>query len=381
MSLTTSRRRFALRTAVATAALTGMVLAPAATAFADTTPKADSAASTTAEGALVRTDQLKGGLTAKVYRHGDTDIYYTAVVLKGDQQLGTLTAGAGHAAKESRVFEGIQVTLTGTGAVTSVSDHGSDGQGPETPAGVLVHKDTLKGGLSAEVYRHGEKAEVFYSATIRSGSKFLGTLAAGHGFKKEETKLFGDISVTLFSDGRVTSVNDHGSDGQGPETPVKCVATVQKDIGAGLEALLTISPSGPSVVFRSFGDGKVFETLDRKHPKLPASAGIIGEILNPDSHTPQLRTIVEGGGHPASVTDFPKLPKGCSFLYGNTPDSGTDENGTQTTVIPKGGVAAGAEYEQGNDHMLVTAGGAAAALSAAGIGFVALRRRRASAGR
>lgn len=382
MSLTTSRRRLALRTAVATAALAGMVLAPAATALADTTPKAGSTASTTAEGTLVRTDQLKGGLTAKVYRHGDTDTYYTAVVLKGDRQLGTLTAGAGHAAQESRVFEGIQVTLTGTGAVTSVSDSGSDGQGPETPDGVLVHKDKLEGGLTAHVYRYGEKGEkdIFYSATIRSGSKFLGTLAAGHGFKNKETKLFGDISVTLFSDGRITSVNDHGSDGQGPEAPVKCVATSQTDIGAGMEALLTISPSGPSVVFRSFGDGKVFAQLDRKNPRLPASAGIVGEIIDPESHTPRLRTIVEGGGHPATITDFPKLPKGCSFTYGNK-DGGSNENGTQTTVVPKGGVAAGAEFEQGNDRMLVTAGGAAAALGAAGIGFVALRRRTAAAGR
>lgn len=381
MSLATSRRRLALRAAVATAALAGAVLAPAATAFADTTPKADPAASTTAEGILVRTDQLKGGLTAKVYRHGDTDTYYTAVVLKGDRQLGTLTAGAGQAAEDSRVFEGILVTLTGTGAVTSVSDHGSDGQGPETPAGVLVHKDTLKGGLSAEVYRHGEKDDVYYSATVLSGKKVVGSLAAGHGFKNEETKVFGDISVTLFSDGRITSVNDHGSDGQGPETPLECVATVQKDIGAGLEALLTISPSGPSVVLRDFGDGKVFAQLDRKNPKLPASAGIIAEILAPNSHTPQLRTLVEGGGHPATVTDFPKLPKGCSFTYGTTQDSGSNENDTQTTVVPKGGVAAGAEFEQGDDHVLVTAGGAAAALSAAGIGFVALRRRTAAAGR
>ncbi|MFD9499801.1 hypothetical protein [Streptomyces sp. NPDC060035] len=373
MSLTTSRRRLALRAAVATAALAGAVLAPAATAFADTTPKADSAA-TTAEGSLIRTDQLKGGLTAKVYRHGDTDLYYTAVVLKGDQQLGTLTAGAGHAAQESRIFEGIQVTLTGAGAVTSVSDQGSDGQGPETPAGVLVHKDVLEGGLSADVYRHGEKNDVFYSATVLSGKKVLGSLAAGHGFKKEETKLFGDISVTLFWNGQIVSQETHGSGDQdwGP-----CVAIIEKDFGADLHARLFITPSGPSVYFGRFG--KVVQTLDRTNPKLPVRAGIIGEILNPESHTPQLRTT--GGGHPTTVTDFPKLPKGCSFTYGNTPDSGSNDNDTQTTVVPKGSVAAGAEFEQGNDRMLVTAGGAAAALSAAGIGFVALRRRSAAAGR
>ncbi|MER5893624.1 hypothetical protein [Streptomyces sp. NPDC001876] len=174
-------------------------------------------------------------------------------------------------------------------------------------------------------------------------------------------------AATAFADtATVAPVSDGGS----PETPVACVVTIHQDIGAGLEALLTIAPSGPSVVFRSFGDGRVFETLDRKHPELPARAGIIGEILDPDGPTPQLRTAVEGGGRPAGVTDFPKLPKGC----------GDDGSGTGATVVPKGGVAAGAVRERSHDG-LVTAGGVAAALGAAGIGFVALRRRTAAAGR
>lgn len=192
------------------------------------------------------------------------------------------------------------------------------------------------------------------------------TAPAATAFAGTATRAGPAAGVTLAGSGAVAPVGDGG----GPETPVTCVVTVHKDIGAGLEALLTISPSGPSVVFRSFGDGTVFETLDRTHPELPARAGIIGEILDPDGPTPRLRTAVEGGGRPAGVTDFPKLPKGC----------GDDGSGTGTTVVPKGGVAAGAGSERGHDGM-VTAGGVAAALGAAALGVVALRRRTAAAGR
>ncbi|MFG2920721.1 hypothetical protein ACGFYA_04295 [Streptomyces sp. NPDC048305] len=386
MSLITSRRRTALRAAVATAALAGAVLAPAASAFADTAPGAAAPAAAD-ESTAVRTVSLKGGLTAEVRRHADTAaVFYTADILKGDRKLGTLTAGAGKAAEERRVFEGIEVTLTGTGEVTSVSDTGSDGQGTETPDGVLVRTDALKGGLSADVYRYGDE-EVHYSATVRSGKKVLGVLVAGHGFDKEDTEVFDDIAVTLYSDGRVTSASDHGSDGQGPETPVKCVATIKKSIGAGTEALLTISPSGPSVVFQGAGDGTVIAQLDRTHPRLPDSAGFVGEILGPDSHAPRLRTNMEGGGHPATVNDFPRLPEGCSFTYGDSSGSGAGATGgnaagAQTTVVPKGSVAAGAEFAPSDDRMLVTSvGGGAAALGAAGICFVALRRRTGAAGR
>lgn len=54
------------------------------------------------------------------------------------------------------------------------------------------------------------------------------------------------------------------------------------------------------------------------------------------------------------------------------------QNGGQTTVVPKGAVAAGAEFKQGgSDKGALIAGGAAAA-AAGGIGFVALRRRSAA---
>ncbi|MER7725335.1 hypothetical protein [Streptomyces sp. NPDC096323] len=336
MSFRSSHRRVSLRTAVAAAALGGAVLAPATAAFADTVPAtpAVQGQQATGKGTLIRTDALKGGLTAKVYKHGDQHIYYTATVLDGAKELGVLTAGGGYASEDSKVFgNGVKVTLDLTGAVTSVVDAGSDGQGPVTP--------------------------------------------------------------------------------------VECVATVTKSIGAGTLAELSTGPSGPSVVFQG-SDGKVVGQLSRLHPKLPASAGFLGEIINPSSTAPQLRTNMEGGGHPASVTDFPKLPKGCSFTYTTTSGTGSSANGSsgtgssangssgtgssangtsgtgssangssangtetqtsQTSVVPKGSVAAGAEIEQNGSPVLIAVGGAAA-VGAAGLGFVLMRRRAAVSGR
>ncbi|MFJ6431280.1 hypothetical protein [Streptomyces sp. NPDC091416] len=303
MSFRPSCRRVSFRAAVAAAALGGAVLVPATAAFADTVPAtpAGQGQQSTDAGTLIRTDELKGGLTAKVYKHGDQHVYYTAEVLDGAKVLGVLTAGGGYAPEQSKVFgNGIKVTLDFTGAVTSVVDAGSDGQGPVTP--------------------------------------------------------------------------------------VECVATVTKGIGAGTLAELSISPSGPSVVFQA-DDGQVLGQLSRLHPALPASAGFLGEIINPSSTAPQLRTNMEGGGHPASVTDFPKLPSGCSFAYATTSGNGasgkgTSGNGTeaqtsQTSVVPKGSVAAGAEVEQNGSPALIAVGGAAA-VGAAGLGFVLMRRRAAA---
>ncbi|MFE2335936.1 hypothetical protein [Streptomyces coelicoflavus] len=183
------------------------------------------------------------------------------------------------------------------------------------------------------------------------------------------------------------SVTDGGSEGQGPVTPVHCVVTKTQNIGAGTAAVLSIGPSGPSVRFKGAGEDGYLPGLflDRTHPKLPASAGFLAEILKPNSSHPQLRTNMEGGGHPASVTSFPALPEGCSFTYRTDESgrSGTSEQGgtVQTSVVPKGGVAAGYEASDGGDSSLVAIGGAAAAAGAAGLGFVVLRRRRSAATR
>ncbi|XVV35299.1 hypothetical protein ACQPXT_15380 [Streptomyces sp. CA-100214] len=184
---------------------------------------------------------------------------------------------------------------------------------------------------------------------------------------------------TSASPSPTASATDAGSDGQGPVTPVRCVVTKSTNIGAGTTAVLTISPSGPSVRFKAAGEEGFIPglSLSRTQPRLPESAGFLAEILNPDGTHPKLRTNMEGGGHPALITAFPSLPQGCDFTY---PAGGSGQLGQggadQTSVIPKGGVAAGYEATDAGASPLVAVGGAAAAASAAGVAFVALRRRR-----
>ncbi|MFD8259135.1 hypothetical protein ACFV19_09340 [Streptomyces griseoluteus] len=265
-----------------------------------------------------------------------------------------------------------------TTAAPTTSEEPNGQQGP-----VLTKTVALKGDLTAKVYKHTDQGD-YYSATILAKGRTLGELRAGSSFGAQQSKVFNGFKVTLRADGSITSVQDQGSNGQGPVTPVRCVVTVTRSIGAGTEALVTISPSGPSVDFRGAGETKLMPYhLNRLQPKLPASAGFLAEILDPNSTHPRLRTNMEGGGHPATVQDFPKLPSGCSFVYpttstGSTGSTGTSNTGTtstdQTTVVPRGSVAAGYESTgTGSAAVLMAVGGAAA--GAAGIGFVVLRRR------
>ncbi|WP_438292064.1 hypothetical protein [Streptomyces sp. HUAS TT7] len=164
-----------------------------------------------------------------------------------------------------------------------------------------------------------------------------------------------------------------------PSEPVAaqgCTVTQRKNIGAGTLAVLTMGTKGPSVTFED-GDRtpvKGLGKLDRQHPELPVSAGIYAEILNPYGSAPQLKTRTQGGDAPYGYATFPKLPKGCTLDGTSTPVT----NGGQTTVVPKGAVAAGAEIEQSSgDNTALIAGGASLAVVAAG-GYVALRRRNAA---
>ncbi|MFF9362884.1 hypothetical protein [Streptomyces griseoluteus] len=276
-------------------------------------------------------------------------------------------------------------TKPGTPATTAAPTASEGPNGQQGP--VLMKTVALKGDLTANVYKHTDQGG-YYSATVVFKGRTLGELRAGGSFGAQQTKVFNGIKVTLRADGGMTSADEYvGNGGQGPVTPVRCVVTVTRSIGAGTEALVTISPSGPSVDFRGAGETKLLPyTLDRLHPKLPASAGFQAEILDPNSTHPRLRTNMEGGGHPATVQDFPKLPSGCGFAYPTTSTGSTGSTGgtttsnagatstNQTTVIPKGSVAAGYEGTgTGNAPVLMAVGGAAA--GAAGIGFVVLRRR------
>lgn len=164
----------------------------------------------------------------------------------------------------------------------------------------------------------------------------------------------------------------------------RCTVTVQDSIGAGIGVSMTMGPKGPSVTFAD-GPGTPLDdlgTLNRKRPKLPASAGIHAEILSPYGPTPKLRAKTQGGGAGYGVLSFPELPGGC-VLEGSgatakpnakptPPATGTG----QTAVVPKGPVAAGAEFGAVRDERnALLAGGAAAAAGAGVVGYGLLRRR------
>ncbi|MFF8804117.1 hypothetical protein [Streptomyces omiyaensis] len=158
-------------------------------------------------------------------------------------------------------------------------------------------------------------------------------------------------------------------------------------IGAGTQAQLTMTTKGPQAKIVTAGDDKVIGVLDRAHPSLPASAGIVARIDGAFTATPSLYTKVEGGEAKGSSTPFPRLPKGCS-VEGVAPagqaqgggSDGTGAQGGQTSVVPRGGVAAGAESGAGEGSgTLLAVGAGAASLAAAGLGFTVLRRRTAAA--
>ncbi|MGW0764626.1 hypothetical protein [Streptomyces sp. NPDC002676] len=90
-----------------------------------------------------------------------------------------------------------------------------------------------------------------------------------------------------------------------------CTIITDQFIGAGTVAVLSNGLDGPSAFFKDAGDGTRFGgVVNRAHPALPKSAGFEARIVNSYGPAPKLLTNMEGGGHPASTTDFPK--PGCT---------------------------------------------------------------------
>ncbi|MFG2991540.1 hypothetical protein ACGFZK_20000 [Streptomyces sp. NPDC048257] len=188
--------------------------------------------------------------------------------------------------------------------------------------------------------------------------------------------------------------------GQGPQ----CTSEpVTESIGAGGLARLLMSPNGP-IVQLDFDPTPTdnVEVLDRNTPSLPKDAGIVARILNASSAKPVFEWKTQGGNDWYGHATFPKLPKGCTFDYtfqaptekpqpdpkpstepSTKPSATTSaaprpQTAGQTSVVPKGGVAAGAEIatRDTDDSTTVYAGAGLAAI-VAGLGAAFLTRRRA----
>ncbi|MGW4277263.1 hypothetical protein ACWEGQ_34105 [Streptomyces seoulensis] len=89
-----------------------------------------------------------------------------------------------------------------------------------------------------------------------------------------------------------------------------CTIIKEASIGAGTMAVLSNGPTGPQAFFKDAGDGTRFGgVVNRAHPALPESAGFVARINGANGPAPVLVTNMEGGGHPATTTPFPK--PGC----------------------------------------------------------------------
>ncbi|WP_326588378.1 hypothetical protein [Streptomyces sp. NBC_01294] len=168
-------------------------------------------------------------------------------------------------------------------------------------------------------------------------------------------------------------------------------------MGAGVRAELYVTENGPKAVLFHSGDDRGWTTLDRTHPALPDSEGIIARIVNPSSATPVFEWKTQGGHSEIGRAPFPAFPKGCKPSYEFTgtvpvvkptapaPAPAKPQTVGQTAVVPKGPVAAGAELPvaaaEDTDKAATWAAGVGlmAAFGALGAS-VHLRRRRDSRG-
>ncbi|KOG28300.1 MULTISPECIES: hypothetical protein [Streptomyces] len=360
--------RTALRTAITTAALAGAVLAPAAGAFAAT--PAPAGTPTTAPAATSALTPVAPAAVAPA---------------TGTPKADGPATGTG--------------TGTGTGTTEGSTGGTQDGQlgeqGPEETAGTSLGRRPLADGGYAELYRKSTGA---YLADLHSPQgKLTGRLKADGGGAGDQ---FGSVFVILEADGAVKSWNNPLAGGDYNDVREGC--TVTRYAAAPfqeVELALSNSPKGP--VAKLIQDGKVIAVLDRGHDTALYGGARIKGLLDPAPAVPMLQMRVHGGPIPWDGVAFPAVPKNCATPSDTTPNTGTGtgthqgatatptapaaqhatQTGTgaaavaQTSVVPKGAVAAGPEPVAA-DHSLAFAGGAAlAGAGAAGVALALFRRR------
>lgn len=321
----------------------------------------------------VRTVKLANGVQAKIFKVADG--HHRAELYQQGKRVGTLDA------------DHWSVAANNNGAFFVLNSDGSthDWVGNYLP-GAKPGQYKLANGVRLELVKKDGRYGI---QEIRLG---VGT---GVSYLKGDRQVYrftGGGLVVLERDGGLAAYIPGAAKQSAPMPYTRddaCTVHTEVGIGAGTKAELTMSPNGPTATLRDIGsDKQVYTTLDRKHPSLPKSAGIVARIDNPFSATPTLYTKVEGGTAKGATHAFPKMLKGCTLnpVKGtSTPVTGTNGNtgitantGGQTSVVPRGGVAAGAELgteTSASSTALYATGAGAASLAAAGLGFMVLRRR------
>ncbi|MCF4138168.1 hypothetical protein L1856_17755 [Streptomyces sp. Tue 6430] len=425
-------RRSFLRATITAAALGAAVLAPTAAAFAtDDVPAAAPAAGV---GEPVGTETLVDGLTGKIYKTAEHT--YTAEIHKNGSLLGVLhvTSGSDTVVRDYRTFGKVQVVLASDGTLTS---HYSE---PGDPMGELVGTYALRGGLTARVFKMNPGL-FDATVHGKGGDTVLGTLRAGTspGAAASDTKVFGGVRVTLHSDGKVTSESADGSKGTLLRTEklsdgsllkvyrlasghhraenlvdgrAVCVLDASDHSAACRRGslYLVLTPDGQTYHWTGNTTGGArlgtYELPNGKLVELVRENGVhglkayrgglsigtiraennrsaVGQddgtvlVLNSDG---SFSNHLLGGGKQGPAVF---VGAGDGAEGGTEPQTGATAAATartttaQTTVVPKGGVAAGAEASADSaDTVLVASAAGAAAIAAAGIAFTVVARRR-----
>ncbi|MET9539254.1 hypothetical protein ABZY16_17370 [Streptomyces sp. NPDC006553] len=328
----------------------------------------------TPKGTLVRTETLLTGTVAKIYKVNQLD--YRAELFRQGSPVGVVEANSRSAAGQDN-GEFFVLNQDGT-------THNWIGNiAPNIPGlyrlvdGTVLQLAKKDGRFGLQLIENGKGRGYTYV----NGARAVWT--------------FGKAVVVLESDGQFAAYVPGYRNQAAPKPVVEAPApvttgecTVQQVVpsvfGFGWTVTLTNDlEKGPKAVLTD-EQGKVHGTADRAHP-FDGPVGL--KIEGAGTLAPRFGQRTQGGDTPFRWTSFPALPKGCEkdgstaspAPSATTGTNVTTNNAGQTSVVPKGGVAAGAELGASDDSTaLVAAGAGAASLAAAGLGFVVLRRRAAA---
>ncbi|GGR37625.1 hypothetical protein [Streptomyces roseolus] len=329
-------------------------------------------------GTLVRTETLLTGTVARIYKLKEENHF--AVLFRDGRQVGELHAVTRAVAGQDN---GEYLVLNPDGSIHNWIGNATDAKPGRyrLADGTLVEVDEKDGhyGLRSAtapgdtfIYLRAGDRKVYFFGKAVVVLESPGTFAA---YIPGSAKQAAPVPVAAQP---VTPPPAEVVDG--PHVIGKCTVTQEIRSSYGTDWLLVMTndlEKGPWAVLKD-PRHDVVSRVDRAHP-VDAANGL--RIDGADTAAPRLGQRHDGAS-PYRYNAFPALPEGCDEPAAPAPSASAPQNsaqGGQTSVVPRGGVAAGAELaaEEGSGT-LVAAGAGAAALTAAGLGFLAMRRRTAA---
>ncbi|MEU1073927.1 MULTISPECIES: hypothetical protein [unclassified Streptomyces] len=392
--------RHALRTALATAVVAGVALTPVLTATtalaAPSVSKTSTAKNDRYSGApvyigkgyvaVLRNHTADGGPEAWIrvvgpdWKPGDN---YMFRVMDRLDRTRTSTVVDGIHLRLNRVGGELpELVVSGAGSTNRTvyfPERVNDAPAP-APA-ETVRTVALKGGLTARVHHRGEQHR-YYTATVLKGTKVLGELKAGGGYPSKDIKVFAGVRVTLTAGGSVVSDLAGPYGGQGESTDTGRLVRTQALLG-GLKGKVYAHGEGKHVYYTAHileKDGNQLGVLTAGYGRAVTDQKVYKEVwvrVILDSRSKLTSVDVDPGGSGKGGTGKGGTGTGAP-MPAAAPAPAAQTGATGVQVVPKGAVAAGAEIEGGgkDDNTVLVAGGAGlASVGAAGLGFVALRRR------